>query len=106
MDEDSYPFLFTMLIYNVYDNGTNLQTCLRKRVHPTAAKAVILGSNYYTGLSIIRGLGSHGIHTVAMDYSRKNAYGARSKYLTEQIIVPHYRERNPQVRDQLPASRL
>jgi len=56
-------------------------------------KAVILGSNFYTGLSIIRGLGANGIPTVAMDYSRKNTYGAKSKYLSEQLIVPHYRER-------------
>jgi D-aspartate ligase len=56
------------------------------------AKAVILGSNFYTGLSIIRGLGSNGIYTVAMDYSKKNTYGAKSKYLSEQIIVPHYKE--------------
>ncbi|MBW5448847.1 carboxylate--amine ligase [Cohnella sp. CFH 77786] len=56
-------------------------------------KAVILGSNFYTGLSIIRGLGSQGIHTVAMDYSKANTYGAKSRYLAEQFIVPHYRER-------------
>jgi len=55
-------------------------------------KAVILGSNYYIGLSIIRCLGKEGIHTVAMDYSKENTYGAQSKYLSEQLIVPHYKK--------------
>lgn len=55
-------------------------------------KAVILGSNYYIGLSIIRCLGKEGIHTVAMDYEKKNTYGAESRYLKEQVIVPHYRK--------------
>ncbi len=57
-------------------------------------KAVILGSNYYIGLSIIRCLGREGIHTVTMNYSEKDTYGADSKYLKEQIIVPHYKK-NP-----------
>jgi len=56
------------------------------------SKAVILGSNYYIGLSIIRCLGKEGIHTVAMDYSTENTYGAKSRYLREQLIVPHYRK--------------
>lgn len=60
-------------------------------------KAVILGSNFYTGLSIIRGLGSKGIYTVAMDYSKQNTYGAKSKYLSEQIIVPHYKQQKEQL---------
>ena len=55
-------------------------------------KAVILGSNYYIGLSIIRCLGKEGIHTVAMDYSKENTYGAESRFLKEQIIVPHYKK--------------
>lgn len=55
-------------------------------------KAVILGSNYYIGLSIIRCLGKEGIHTVAMDYEKENTYGAESRYLKEQVIVPHYRK--------------
>lgn len=57
-----------------------------------ANKAVVLGTNYYIGLSIIRCLGSKGIYTVAMDYENKNTYGAKSKYLSEQIIVPHYKK--------------
>ncbi|MGI2296884.1 carboxylate--amine ligase [Paenibacillus sp. GXUN7292] len=54
-------------------------------------KAVILGCNYYIGLSTIRCLGKHGIHTVAVDYSN-DAYGAKSKYTSERLIAPHYRE--------------
>lgn len=53
--------------------------------------AVILGSNYYIGLSTIRCLGIHGIKTVAVDYSTKGTYGAKSKYCTEQLIAPYYR---------------
>ncbi|WP_077623708.1 carboxylate--amine ligase [Sediminibacillus massiliensis] len=55
-------------------------------------KAVILGCNYYIGLSIIRCLGVHGVHTVAVDYSSKNNYGAHSKYCSERILAPHYQE--------------
>ncbi len=58
-------------------------------------KAVVLGSNYYIGLSIIRCLGSKGIYTVAVDYSENDTYGAKSKYLKEQLIAPHYKL-NPQ----------
>jgi len=54
-------------------------------------KAVILGCNYYIGLSTIRCLGRHGIHTVAVDYS-SDAYGSKSKYTSERLIAPHYRE--------------
>lgn len=54
-------------------------------------QAVVLGSNYYIGLSIIRCLGKEGIDVVAMDYNRINTYGASSKYLKEQLIVPHYK---------------
>ncbi|SDK66712.1 carboxylate--amine ligase [Natronincola ferrireducens] len=55
-------------------------------------KAVILGSNYYIGLSAIRCLGVHGITTVAVDYSEENTYGAKSKYCSERLISPHYKE--------------
>ena len=55
-------------------------------------KAVILGSNYYIGLSTIRCLGEHGVHTVAVDYATKNTYAARSKYCAERLISPHYKE--------------
>lgn len=55
-------------------------------------KAVILGCNYYIGLSAIRCLGVNGVHTVAVDYSKENTYGAKSKYLNEHLIAPHYKE--------------
>lgn len=54
-------------------------------------KAVILGNNYYMGLSTIRCLGREGIHTVAMDYSEEERYGAKSKYCSETQIVPDYK---------------
>ncbi|MBH5318852.1 carboxylate--amine ligase [Paenibacillus sp. GSMTC-2017] len=60
-------------------------------------KAVILGSNFYTGLSVIRGLGSNGVYTVAMDYSKEGTYGAKSTYLNEQNIVPHYKKQKEQL---------
>ena len=37
-------------------------------------KAVVLGSNYYIGLSIIRCLGREGVKVSALDYSSKNSY--------------------------------
>ena len=55
-------------------------------------KAVILGSNYYIGLSAIRCLGTKGIHTVAIDYSNKDRYGAKSRYCSEKPIAPHYKK--------------
>lgn len=55
-------------------------------------KAVVLGNNYYIGLSAIRSLGKEGVHTVAVDYSEEDRYGAASKYCSEEIIVPHYKE--------------
>ncbi len=55
-------------------------------------KAVILGSNYYIGLSAIRCLGVKGIYTVAIDYSDKDRYGAKSKYCSEKLIAPHYKK--------------
>ncbi len=53
-------------------------------------KAVILGNNYYIGLSAIRCLGAKGVHTVAIDYSNVERYGASSKYCHEKLIAPHY----------------
>ncbi|GEL76391.1 carboxylate--amine ligase [Tenuibacillus multivorans] len=55
-------------------------------------KAVILGNNYYIALSVMRGLGVHGIHTVAIDYSDDDTYAAKSKYCNEQLIAPHYKD--------------
>lgn len=54
-------------------------------------KAVVLGANYYIGLSIIRCLGREGIPVVAMDYSKEGTYGFHSRYVYEKVIVPHYR---------------
>lgn len=59
-------------------------------------KAIILGSNYYIGLSTIRCLGVHNIYTVAIDYSDKDRYGADSKYCSERLIAPHYRKEKEQ----------
>lgn len=55
-------------------------------------KAVILGCNYYIGLSTIRCLGVNGVHTVAVDYSENDRYGSESKYCSERLIAPHYKE--------------
>lgn len=54
-------------------------------------KAVILGSNYYIGLSVLRCLGENGVKTVAMDYSLDGAYGSKSKYCYEKYVTPHYK---------------
>ena len=55
-------------------------------------KAVVLGTNYYVGLSIIRCLGREGVPVVAVDYSEESRYGAKSKYVSEKHIAPHYKE--------------
>ena len=53
-------------------------------------KAMVLGTNYYIGLSLVRGLGKMGVPVVAVNYSKDNEYG-QSKYVTEELIVPHYK---------------
>ncbi len=55
-------------------------------------KAVILGANYYIGLSVIRCLGRNNIHTVAIEYQEEGTYGFKSKYLSEKQIAPHYKK--------------
>lgn len=55
-------------------------------------KAVVLGTNYYIALSVIRCLGAHGIEVVAIDYSEEGTYAAKSKYLSERLIAPHYKK--------------
>ncbi|MDR5659678.1 carboxylate--amine ligase [Serpentinicella sp. ANB-PHB4] len=55
-------------------------------------KAVVLGSNYYIGLSTIRCLGKEGVEVVAFDYSEDGSYGLKSKYCSEKLIGPHYRK--------------
>lgn len=55
-------------------------------------KAVILGANYYIGLSAIRCLGKNNVHVVAVDYSEKDSYAFNSKYIDEKLIGPHYKK--------------
>lgn len=62
-------------------------------------KAVILGNNYYIGLSTMRCLGSEGVHTVAVDYSEEGAYATKSKYCSEKVIAPHYKKETKQFVD-------
>lgn len=63
-----------------------------KKNHPHHHKALILGTNYYIGLSAIRCLGKKGVHTVAVDYQGANPYGALSHYCKEVLITPHYQD--------------
>lgn len=55
-------------------------------------KAVVLGSNYYIGLSAIRCLGKEGVRVASVDYTKTGAYGAASKYCSERLVAPHYKE--------------
>lgn len=55
-------------------------------------KALILGANYYIGLSTIRCLGIHDVKVVAVDHSRKGTYGFYSKYCSETLVGPHYKK--------------
>nr|WP_205091549.1 carboxylate--amine ligase [Thalassobacillus pellis] len=55
-------------------------------------KAVVLGANYYIGLSTIRCLGMHGVHVAAVDYGTEGTYGFHSKYLSEMLVGPHYKK--------------
>lgn len=57
-----------------------------ERVH----KAVVLGVNYYTSLSVIRCLGREGIAVTAVDCSHDRTYVLESKYISKKIIAPHY----------------
>lgn len=52
-------------------------------------KALVLGTNYYIGLSLVRGLGKEGVPVVAVNYDGRNPYG-KSKFQSEELIVPHY----------------
>ena len=53
-------------------------------------KALVLGANYYIGLSAIRCLGRKGVWVTAADYDKKRAYAFRSRYCREQLLLPHY----------------
>ena len=54
-------------------------------------KAVVLGSNYYIALSVMRDLGKYGIEVIAMEYTKDKAYALKSKYCSGVEIVPHYK---------------
>ncbi len=54
-------------------------------------KAVVLGTNYYIALSTIRCLGRNGVPVVTIDYSTQRTYAANSKYLSERLLAPHYK---------------
>jgi D-aspartate ligase len=54
-------------------------------------KALILGSNYFIALSILRTLGPMGVHCVALDHTEKDAYAFKSKYVKEKLVSPHYK---------------
>lgn len=51
-------------------------------------RAVVMGTNYYIGLAIVRNLGRHGIPVTTMDYE-PSPYGI-SRYADEALLVPHY----------------
>ena len=55
-------------------------------------QALVLGTNYYIGLSTVRCLGKMGVPVVTVDYNRQEAYGSYSKYVTTALVAPYYRE--------------
>ncbi|PRY82327.1 carboxylate--amine ligase [Alkalibacterium olivapovliticus] len=65
----------------------------------TEHKAVVLGCNYYIGLSIIRCLGQEGIPVTGVHYQEEGAYAFKSKYLTEKLIAPHHEKEAEQFKD-------
>lgn len=54
-------------------------------------KAVVLGTNYYIGLSVVRNLGRSRVHVTTVDYDEDTRYGV-SKYVRERLIAPHYKD--------------
>lgn len=54
-------------------------------------KAVLLGSNYFIALSILRSLGPFNVHCVALDHKKKDSYAFLSKYVSEAYVTPHYK---------------
>ncbi len=64
-------------------------------------KAVVLGTNYYIGLSIIRCLGVEDVHVVACDYDLKTSYGAKSKYISEFLLIDGLNKIDENALDQL-----
>ena len=55
-------------------------------------QAVVLGSNYYIGLSTIRCLGKMNVPVTTIDYNKKEAYGSYSKHVAKSLIAPFYKE--------------
>jgi D-aspartate ligase len=53
-------------------------------------KALVLGMNYYIGLSVVRNLKLHGVTTVGVDYNMSKAYAIHSKAVDEILEIPHY----------------
>lgn len=53
-------------------------------------KAVVLGTNYYIGLGVVRALGEQGVWVTTVDYEPSH-YGV-SKFVKEQLIAPHYKK--------------
>ena len=53
-------------------------------------KAVVLGTNYYIGLAVVRSLGKKGVHVVSVNHNGFNYYG-KSRYVKEALIAPHYK---------------
>ncbi|MDY2986173.1 MAG: carboxylate--amine ligase [Peptoniphilus sp.] len=52
-------------------------------------KAVVLGTNYYIGLAVVRNLGRNEVQVTTVDYEPSH-YGV-SKYVNERLIAPHYK---------------
>lgn len=52
-------------------------------------KALVLGTNYYIGLSTIRCLAACHIPLVAADFDR-DSYGMRSRYVQEKLWLSDY----------------
>ncbi|WP_353892343.1 carboxylate--amine ligase [Proteinivorax hydrogeniformans] len=65
------------------------------------SKAVVLGCNGYTGLSVIRGLGDNGVYVIGSDHSPKEAYATKSKFCDETLTIPHFSENEAGVVDEL-----
>ncbi len=56
-------------------------------------KALILGCNYYIGLSIARCLGREGVHVVACDYDF-SSYASKTKYIKERLHIEELNQFN------------
>lgn len=53
-------------------------------------KALVLGGNYYIGLSIVRCLGKKGVSVTLYDYDESRAFAMHSRYVQEKLIGPDY----------------